>query len=102
MEHLERSERCDFAAGGYGGRCKTPIWGSGGFSYLTVSSPWNTLICNGEKLPIKVFDNLYPHVSKEKNHVLMKTAYGRHVMNSKHESKIPSISACLANLNVYH
>ena len=43
----------------------------GRFSYLAVFWSWNTLICNGKKLPIKVFDNLYPHVSMGKNQILI-------------------------------
>ena len=54
---------------GIGGHFKPPIMGSrgnapGSFSYWAVSLPWNSLICNDEKLPIKVFDNLYPHGKK--------------------------------------
>ena len=55
--------------GGLVGTLKPPIMGSrgnapGSFSYWAVSLPWNTLICNDEKLPIKVFDNLYLHGKK--------------------------------------
>ena len=65
--------------------------------------PGIPLSVNCEKLPIKVFDNLYQHVSKEEHHnILMKIACGRHAMNSKRKSKIHSMSPCLPNMYFYH